>query len=339
MEFNSGFKTLPLTGDSFYINEEGTVKDSFGNIVDSCFNVEGKKVVSLYWYKGYQSYEVAFLLLTVFKPFTVPYFSWDKMRVEYRNNDVNDLRLENIGWKYPEKGLESHRFPGFFYIPGFSRYLINKEACVIRTFDGRALQGSKTKNGYISITLRPDVVKGRWPTLGRHRLLALTFIDNGFCIEDLEVNHINGIPGSDTIENLEWCSRSKNLLHAFSIGKRLDNKKVVTTNICTGERVEYFSAYECERQLGLKRGVVYYRIKFGKDKSFSGLKFEYLDKSKTVKKDPISLKLTDLKTNKTTIFSSMKKCSDAINVSKKVIQKRIKKDNVAFFRHYRFEKI
>jgi hypothetical protein len=48
------------------------------------------------------------------------------------------------------------------------------------------------------------------------RLVAQAFLPN---LQNLpEVNHIDGNPKNNKVSNLEWCTRSYNMLHAFKIG-------------------------------------------------------------------------------------------------------------------------
>lgn len=48
-------------------------------------------------------------------------------------------------------------------------------------------------------------------TISRHRLIAKTFLPNPD--NKPEVNHKNGIPGDDWIDNLEWVTKSENAIH------------------------------------------------------------------------------------------------------------------------------
>lgn len=49
-----------------------------------------------------------------------------------------------------------------------------------------------------------------------HRLIAQAFIPNPLQLN--EVNHINGNPQDNRIENLEWCTHQYNIQHHYDIG-------------------------------------------------------------------------------------------------------------------------
>ena len=68
-------------------------------------------------------------------------------------------------------------------------------------------------NGYQLVTLNKNGQKTRKRI---HRIVAETFID-GFNVK-LDVNHKDGNKSNNCVENLEWCTRSQNVTHAFRNG-------------------------------------------------------------------------------------------------------------------------
>ena len=67
--------------------------------------------------------------------------------------------------------------------------------------------------GYVTMILWNH---GKRKQVNVHRLVALAFIENPDNRD--QVNHINGDPKDNRVENLEWCTGSENMLHAFRSG-------------------------------------------------------------------------------------------------------------------------
>lgn len=333
---------LPLSANLFTVYQNGKITDNQGNVVPSYINSNGELVVNICWIQGFREYRVAVLVAHTFKPLRMAYVHWKDVDVLFYDNNHLNVHPSNLIWKFPSSGIESNQYKGYFFIPNFTNYVISKDGEVIQYHTGNKLKGNHHGKGYRYFTLVPDVKpQGRTPSIGRHRLLASVFLDYPANVDDLEVNHKNGIPGTDYIDNLEWLTRKENIKHAFENNLRKDNKPVIVKDSRTGFETRYFSAHECERTLGLGRSVVHWRIKQGNNKIFPpGLSFRYENdscKPCDEKKFGIQVKLTNLETGDSQIFPSMKQCSEFIGVSKKVIQRRLLSDKKGYYKAYLFE--
>jgi hypothetical protein len=78
---------------------------------------------------------------------------------------------------------------------------------------GRVLKQMLGKFGYLTVYLCNKKGKKRKPV---HRLVAQSFILNPN--NYLEINHKNGIKTDNRVGNLEWCTRSQNMKHAYING-------------------------------------------------------------------------------------------------------------------------
>lgn len=107
----------------------------------------------------------------------------------------------------------------------------------------------KDQVGYEQIVLRKD----KKPHHVRvHRLMAEAFLNP--TKERPFVNHIDGNKRNNHLENLEMCSNSENVQHAYDNGLYKDRRECHPISACDGEVTQEFkSLREAERVLGISR--------------------------------------------------------------------------------------
>lgn len=93
---------------------------------------------------------------------------------------------------------------------------------------------------------------------GVHRLVAEAFLP---CVEGRgEVNHINGNKRDNRAGNLEWCSRSENVKHAYDNGLKFSPKRGESHRarrvLCVDTGVEYDCMKDAEDITGAKQANI-----------------------------------------------------------------------------------
>lgn len=97
----------------------------------------------------------------------------------------------------------------FRSIPGFCPYEISESGQLRR--NGVILSTPSMKNGY-----KRKYLKDLKKNILIHRMIALAWIPNPNNLP--EVNHIDADKTNNSIENLEWCTRKQNAIHAYKAG-------------------------------------------------------------------------------------------------------------------------
>lgn len=107
-----------------------------------------------------------------------------------------------------------------------------------KIFDIEALKSTQTR---IRVDVKNTIKKGSGFYL--HRLVAMTFIPNPQNLE--EVNHIDGNPYNNCVENLEWITREENMRHFHENREKYANKNVKQVNLYCSETDTLIKSYKC----------------------------------------------------------------------------------------------
>lgn len=114
--------------------------------------------------------------------------------------------------------------------------------------------GAKVYNsgsGYLTVPICSGTTSTGKPTTIRkylHRLVAELYLPNP---ENLpQVNHIDGNKGNNSLQNLEWVSRSENIRHSHSLGLNEKRKKVKAVELTVEQVKECYTRVKAGERIG-----------------------------------------------------------------------------------------
>ena len=112
-----------------------------------------------------------------------------------------------------------------------------------------------------------------------HRLVAEAFCERA--LDKNEVNHIDGNKLNNRCGNLEWCSRSENIKHAYRTGLKSSDAmakahRIPVRIVETGEIFE--SIKDCSKNVGSSRSKISQCLSDKHPRSsYNGYHFEYVN--------------------------------------------------------------
>lgn len=264
--------------------------DQYGNIYENDKVLEpqledGHLVVELNWVEGKKKYYISVLILICFDKLKLPDHLYSKVIPLYRDGNYKNLHPVNLIYRYKNGPLEVENYPGFYYIPLYNDYAINLKGDLINISTGKYKQWSVTKKGgnknqtggyYFNRVLNDQ---GFSKILFLHRALCMVFKEYDHKVLDMVVNHLDGCPWNNSLDNLEWTTYKLNNIHAVEIGLRGQNKPILMKNLKTGEEKRFSSIGSCARYLGSERDTfISNRLKQNPIKVFEDmLVFKYDD--------------------------------------------------------------
>ena len=176
-------------------------------------------------------------------------------------------------WKHIKGFEQSHVVNINGDVKTISRQVSGKNGS-LRTIKSRYLKAEIDIGGYYRYKLWYN---NKNKSLFMHRLIAIHFINNP---ENKPfINHIDGVKTNNSIENLEWCTQSENVLHSYKTGLSTVSNK-------SKERCSILGKKRSKKVIDTKTGKVFNKMTDAA--KYSGFCLSYF-----------SLMLSGKKTNKT----------------------------------------
>ena len=142
-------------------------------------------------------------------------------------------------------------------IIGFSNYFACNDGTIWKDCPHKGFYQRKPdyrKDGYLKCAIMQN---GKTHYFLTHRLIALAFLPREH--ESMEVNHIDGNKQNNAVSNLEWVTRSQNIVHAYKFlgapsGCQRPNAKFTEEEIrfIRKKHSEGFKGTEIERMFNRK---------------------------------------------------------------------------------------
>lgn len=175
----------------------------------------------------------------------------------------------------PTDGISMINVNIFYDIPFHYGFRITMSGRVANLYENFEVDHTLNETGYPAVTVKKDGT-GRSITAHVHRLLALTFLtpSDRNLINELQVNHINGIKTDFSLSNLEWVTRQRNCEHAYQTGLREDNTPIRITCSVTGNSFVVYSMGEAGRFFGVTAAAIHWQL--NNKKSITPYKGYYL---------------------------------------------------------------
>ena len=282
----------PIIGGcgKYSINIHGLIKNESMDNVKTYVDETGNEFINIQFLGIVKNWRIVDLVACHFKFLEdiLEYSELEQVIGFYLDDTLSNKNSAfNIGYRFKNGKLPCKWNNNFYFVPGYPTRALDINGNMISTVDGEVrtwgiqqpIPKRNIKGGYRN---NNAYMRGTRYVISRHRSLLLIFKPYPDNVDKLVSNHINGIPGDDHLDNLEWVTRSGNNNHAYSTGLRKQNKPVLLRNVNTGQIDEYYSVAECGRRIGISDKILNHRLEKGKFCSVdsNGYQIKYVSDSR-----------------------------------------------------------
>lgn len=131
-------------------------------------------------------------------------------------------------------------------------YQVSNLGNVKRKKDNYVFKKNKNSSGYRVVTLTKNKME---KSVSVHRLVANAFIPNPK--NKSQINHIDGNKMNNIIDNLEWCTASENMEHAYKNNLEiLKGKKIIQYDNNINIIKIWNKISDAEKQLNISHGKI-----------------------------------------------------------------------------------
>lgn len=346
------FRFLPWSGRRYRVSQYGKIysqADEIETVKDS-----EHQVVELEWILGKRFYDVALLVIVAFQGLNLPAHFFDQIEPLYVDGCSENLSPNNLLYRFRCGRIEVEDLPGFYYIPFYTEYAIAENGSLVNVNTRKHKSWSITKGGglknqtggYLYNRVVSD--EGVSKTLFMHRALCYVFKHYENNVMSLVVNHKDGRPSNNKLDNLEFVTYKRNNQHAYENELRGNSARPVLMKcLKTGNVSRFESIQACGRELGVDRAdYIRMRLLKGPSKVYEDLLvFKYddgtpwpeVDLGKIVRSGYASdIIARNVFTGETFIFSGTVEGSVITNVKSATILRHVRENAVVPVKGYNF---
>lgn len=154
-------------------------------------------------------------------------------------------------------------------IIGFPDYSVSDDGRVKNNKTDKILSPYTDTNGYLSVGLYRDSKRFARRI---HKLAAEAFIPNPLDLREL--NHKDGNKQNNIIDNLEWCTRSYNMIHSTRTLGNKPKKPYVQPIICVESMEVYKNVEEAAKAVN-RSSMAIRKCLYGWTKTAAGRHWRY----------------------------------------------------------------